>query len=125
MASVPKHILLIEDDLVYRQQTKDLLLFQGYHVAEAGNAAEAIAILTDHKPHLILMDISLPDTDGLTLVKQFRADLTLADLPIVALTAYVSRGTHKQLKQAGFTSYISKPADIQNLLKQIHKLLQP
>jgi len=123
MSSSQKLILIVEDDTGNRELLKELLLFQGYQALEAESGKQAMACLKAEAIDLILMDISLPDTNGLTLMKKIRTEKKYADLPIIALTAYVRQADAEAAIAAGATSHISKPVKIQELLSEINKNL--
>src|SRR5690606_30931219 len=87
-----KIVLHVEDNPDNRLLVRRLLQAYGYAVVEAENAAMARKQLTAHQPHLILMDINMPDMDGYTLTNEFKAMPHLKDVPIVAITANVMKG---------------------------------
>lgn len=118
-----KLILVVEDDDGNRKLISELLLFQGYETVEAANGKQALLRLKDEAVDLILMDISLPDTSGLTLMKKIRADKRFAKLPIIALTAHVRPADAAAAIDAGASSHIPKPVQIQQLLSEIHRSL--
>jgi CheY-like chemotaxis protein len=118
-----KVILVVEDDDGNRELIKELLTFQSYQVVEAESGQQAMTVLEKNSVDLILMDISLPDTTGLALIRKIRVQAKYAALPIIALTAYVHPSDQKAALAAGATSHISKPVNIQRLLTEIHKSL--
>lgn len=123
MTTTSKQILIIEDDPLQRSLTKDLLTFQNYTVIEAEDGETALAILKKHKPHLVLMDINLPDIDGITIIKEIRSMLKFANTPIIVLTAHSQTENKQIILAAGATAYLTKPVDIQHLFKKIHKAI--
>ena len=125
MSSSRKIILVVEDDDGNRQLIKELLAFQSYQVVEAENGQRALAILEEQPIDLILMDVALPDISGLVLMETIRDQEKHATLPIIALTAYVRQSDVKAALAAGATSHIPKPVNIQRLLSEIHKNLNP
>ena len=74
-------------------------------------------------PDLLLVDLSLPDTDGFTLCRQLRADARFARLPIVALTAHAMGEDKARAKEAGFDDYLTKPLDVPLLFSVLDRLL--
>jgi CheY-like chemotaxis protein len=118
-----KVILVVEDDDGNRELIKELLTFQSYQVVEAESGQQAMTVLEKNSVDLILMDISLPDTTGLALIRKIRVQAKYAALPIIALTAYVHPSDQKAALAAGATSHISKPVNIQRLRTEIHKSL--
>jgi two-component system cell cycle response regulator DivK len=118
-----KTILHIEDNPENRLLVKRLLESAGYAVLEAENGNLALELLKTSLPDLILVDINMPDLDGYTLTGMIRENPDFLELPIVALTANVIKGTREKTYQAGCTGYIEKPIDIDDFLVQIQELL--
>jgi len=108
-------ILVIEDNDRNRKLVKILLEANNYEVVEAKTGEEALAYLQDDKPDLILLDIQLPNMDGLTLTRILRSNQKTKDIPIVAVTAYAMKGDKERVLGAGCDAYISKPIDTREL----------
>lgn len=106
-----RQILLVEDNPQNRRLARTLLELDGYDVLEAENAGQALQILADADPDLILMDIQLPGMDGLELTRLLRQKETNQETPIIALTAYAMKGDQERFIAAGCDGYISKPLD--------------
>ena len=117
-------ILYIEDNVDNRTLIRRILTAEGYDLKEAGNAVEALQTLNILHPDLILMDINMPDVDGYTLTTQIRAMPGFESVPIVALTANVTRGDRERSLEAGCDGYIQKPIDIDLLPQQIERYLR-
>ena len=117
-------ILYIEDNIDNRTLIRRILTAEGYELKEAGNAGEALELLTSLLPDLILMDINMPDVDGYTLTTHIRAMQGFESVPIVALTAIVMRGDRERSLEAGCVGYIQKPIDIDLLPQQIERYLR-
>ncbi|MDH5707697.1 MAG: ATP-binding protein [Hylemonella sp.] len=117
-------VLYIEDnpmnqrlmEHVFSQRT-DLQL----HLAP--NAEVGLALTRRLRPHLILLDINLPDMDGYQVVQLLRADAQLAATPVIAVTANAMRGDEAKALTAGFTAYVAKPFDVPLLLEILDRLL--
>jgi len=118
-----KTILHVEDNLENRQLIRRLLMSENYEVFEADCANQALQILAEHIPDLILMDINMPDIDGYALTSQLKARPDLVDVPIVAITANVMKGDRERTVQAGCDGYIEKPIDIDRFLDQISRFI--
>jgi CheY-like chemotaxis protein len=84
-------------------------------VQTAANAEEALEVLKTFTPHLILMDIQLPDMDGFQLTRRLKRDPAMRDVIIVALTAYAMKGDEQRAVEAGCDGYIAKPIDTRSL----------
>jgi two-component system, cell cycle response regulator DivK len=118
-----KVVLIAEDDPKSMKLTYDLLNVFGYTTLTAANGLQAVEMAKFHKPDLILMDVQMPVMDGLTATRLIKADSNLKDIPIIATTAYAMRDDENKTKEAGCDGYITKPIDIQYLLRTIEKYL--
>jgi two-component system, cell cycle response regulator DivK len=107
-----ERVLVVEDNEKNRKLVRDVLQFHGYEVLVAGTAAEGIALARTEQPSLILLDIQLPDLDGMAALRLLRAEPETAGIPVVAVTAYAMSGDRERLLGAGFTDYLAKPLDI-------------
>ena len=116
-------ILIVDDNASNTKLLAFLLGAKGYVVRTAANADEAIAVLEDFMPRLILMDLQLPGMDGLTLTRQLKADPRTAGIPIVAATAYAMKGDEDKARAAGCDGYITKPIDTRRLPQEIERYL--
>ena len=112
-------ILYVEDNRENRLLIRRILEAEGYIVAEAENAAEALEFVSSQTPDLILMDINLPNVDGYTLTTQMKDLPDIANVPIIALTANVMKGDRERTLAVGCDGYIQKPIDVDELPKQI------
>jgi two-component system cell cycle response regulator DivK len=116
-------ILYVEDNNDNRTLVRRILLSEDYSLIEATNAAEALKVLENTKPDLILMDINMPDMDGYTLTAKIKALPGFQRVPILALTANVMRGDKEKTLEAGCDGYIQKPLDIDQLIKEVERFL--
>lgn len=119
-------ILVVDDNALNRKLVGDLLEIEGYEVAYAEDADQALRALAGARlPDLVLMDISLPGMDGLTLTRRIRADPRTALILVVAVTAYAMQGDEQKALDAGCNGYITKPVDTRRLPGQVaHYLAQ-
>jgi two-component system, cell cycle response regulator DivK len=108
-------ILIVDDSPVNLKLVKVLLVNEGYDVRTAVDAEDALAVLAEFRPALILMDIQLPGMDGLTLTRRLKADPAHADVIIIALTAYAMKGDEERALDAGCDGYVTKPIDTRSL----------
>jgi two-component system cell cycle response regulator DivK len=90
----------------------DVLTATGYQTLEATTGESAVSLATEHAPDLVLMDIQLPDIDGIEALARLRADQRTASIPIVALTAQAMHGDRERFLAAGFDGYVSKPVNV-------------
>ena len=117
-------ILYVEDNADNRTLVRRILIAEGYNLLEAANATQALEILKDTQPNLILMDINMPDMDGYSLTTKIKETPGLESIPIIALTANVMRGDRERSLEAGCDGYIQKPIDIDLLSDQIERFLR-
>jgi two-component system cell cycle response regulator DivK len=118
-------ILIVEDNDKNLKLARDLLQHDGFRTLEAETAAAAIALAEQHVPDLILMDIQLPDMDGVTALGRLREMGTTTSIPVVALTAFAMAGDQERLLAAGFDGYLAKPIDIHNFSDSVRQYCEP
>jgi CheY-like chemotaxis protein len=109
-------VLLVEDDVRNVFALTSVLEARGATVAIARNGREGIEAVKTRKPELVLMDIMMPEMDGLTAIRELRKDPSLQALPIIALTAKAMRDDQEECLAAGASDYMSKPLDIDKLI---------
>ena len=106
-----ERILIVDDNPVNLKLMRVLLAGEGYTVRTAADAEEALAVLREFVPRLILMDIQLPGMDGLALTRKLKADSATSDTLILGLTAYAMKGDEERVLAAGCDGYVAKPID--------------
>lgn len=116
-------IMLVEDFEDNRFMMRRLLEMNGYRVVEAINGREAIEIAQRERPHLILMDLSLPLLDGLAATRRIRQHEELRRVPIVAISAHDTSDFHADALAAGCNEYVTKPIDFDQLEQLLKRLL--
>lgn len=104
-----KRVLVVDDNATNLKLLTHLLATERCDVSTAGSAEVALELLRRDKPDLLLLDLQLPDIDGLELTKILRADPQLCSLPIVAVTAFAMKGDEEKARAAGVDSYVTKP----------------
>jgi len=114
-------ILIVEDNDKNLKLVRDLLQFHGYRTLEAATGAEGLAQASAHGPDLILLDIQLPDLDGVKVLGRLRADPGTAAIPVVALTAYAMKDDEARLLGAGFDGYLAKPITVKEFPGQVRQ----
>jgi CheY-like chemotaxis protein len=103
-------VLVVDDNLANLRLATYLLGAAGsFEVSQAMSAEEARTRVYELRPHLVLMDVQMPEVDGLTLTRALRNDASLSAMRIVAFTAYAMKGDEQRLRGAGFDGYIAKP----------------
>jgi CheY-like chemotaxis protein len=116
-------ILLAEDNEANIATLVNYLELQGYRMTIASTGREAITAMGQEQPDLILMDIQMPEMDGLTAIQQIRLMPNGADLPIIALTALAMPDDRQRCFAAGATDYVAKPVKMRQLREMIHTML--
>jgi two-component system cell cycle response regulator DivK len=118
-------ILIVEDNDKNLKLARDLLQHDGFRTLEAGTAAAAIDLAERRVPDLILMDIQLPDMDGVTALGRLRELAATRSIPVVALTAFAMASDRERLLAAGFDGYLAKPIDIHNFSNSVREYCEP
>ena len=108
-------ILIVDDNPVNLKLVRILLVGEGYEVRTAADAEEALQVLKESTPRLILMDVQLPGIDGLELTRRLKTDPATRDIKILGLTAYAMKGDEEKILAAGCDGYIAKPIDTRAL----------
>jgi two-component system, cell cycle response regulator DivK len=117
-------ILIVDDHPTNLKLARVLLVAEGYDVRTAEDAAQALAVVAEFRPRLILMDIQLPGVDGLELTRRLKADPATQDIVIIALTAYAMKGDSERALAAGCDGYVPKPIDTRSLPQVLAAHLQ-
>jgi len=124
-AAVAKDVILVVDDNEMNLKLLCWLLEKsGYEVHAATDATTARAAIRAVRPQLVLMDIQLPDIDGLQLTREFKADPELRHIPVVAVTSYAMKGDRERSMSAGCDGYLTKPIDTSQFPGEIRKFLR-
>ncbi len=120
---MPPLVLYIEDDRDNMVLVRRILRAAGFELLEAPTAMEGITLAEQHMPDVILMDINLPEMDGLTATKHLRQNPQLQHIPIIALTANVMHDVIQKAMAVGCDGYIAKPIQVDSLTDEILKYL--
>jgi len=113
-------ILIVEDNDKNMKLFRDVLIAKGYRTLEATTGEQAVALAAERSPDLVLMDIQLPDIDGVEALGRLRADGRTVSLPVLALTAQAMDGDRERFLAAGFDGYLSKPVDIAEFIATVN-----
>lgn len=116
-------VMVVEDFEDNRFMMRRLLEMSGYRVLEAINGEEAVELAHRERPQLILMDLSLPQLDGLAATRRIRQHADLRDVPIVAVSAHDTADFHADALAAGCNDYVTKPIDFDQLEALLSRLL--
>jgi CheY-like chemotaxis protein len=121
----PRRTILVVDDFAdTRLLLRTWLRKKGYEVVEAENGNEAIAKVREFKPDLIIMDVEMPELDGMSATRKIRELNDSAVLPIIAVSAYGADQFREQALSAGCNEYVSTPFEPEELEKLIHALIE-
>jgi two-component system cell cycle response regulator DivK len=119
-----EQILVVEDNEKNMKLFRDVLQATGYRTLEASTGRQALMLASEHGPALVLMDIRLPDMDGVEALSRLRTDERTASIPVLALSAQAMKGDNDRFREAGFDGYLSKPVDIDELLMTVEQHCQ-
>ncbi len=111
-----ERILVVEDNEMNMKLFRDVLRATGYRTLEATTGGEAVEMAAEHAPDLVLMDIQLPDFDGVQALRRLRADERTAAIPVLAVTAQAMQGDGERFLATGFDGYVSKPVNVRELV---------
>ena len=117
-------ILYIEDNCDNRLLVRRVLEAEGYRVIDAEDGLAGMDFVQSETPDLVLMDINLPELDGYEVTKRLKQSPSMANVPVIAMTANVMKGDREKTFAAGCDGYIPKPIDIDSLPNQIAKFLR-
>ena len=114
-------VLVVEDNERNMKLFRDVLQASGYRTLEATTGERAVQLVIEHGPSLVLMDIQLPDIDGVEALDRLRADQRTASVPVLALTAQAMEGDRERFLAAGFDGYLSKPVNIADFVATVKR----
>ncbi len=114
-----RDILVVDDNAINRQLAVYLLKKSGYNVFEADSGKQVFEFLTKQSPDVILLDIQLPEIDGMEVLKRIRENALTKEITVIALTAYTMRGDKERFEGAGFDGYLPKPIEPKTFANQI------
>lgn len=117
-----KTILIVEDNEKNMKLARDILRAKGYATLEATTGGEGVRLAIEHKPDLVLMDIQLPDINGIEAFTRIRGRAETARIPVVAFTASVTTGDRSRIGDAGFDGFLSKPINLKEFVETVKRL---
>jgi two-component system cell cycle response regulator DivK len=117
-------LLIVDDKASNRELLRASLEHAGHEVLEAEEGEQALRVMREVKPDLVMLDIQMPGLDGYEVLRRVMADEALRDIPVVAVTAYAMAGDSARGKAAGFRDYITKPVRLKQLLGVVEQHLQ-
>jgi two-component system, cell cycle response regulator DivK len=114
-------VLIVDDNEQNAKLVRDVLEAAGMRTMSAATAGDGLALAREHRPDLVLMDLRLPDLDGVEAARRLRADGATADIPIVALSATRVEDARDWLSEECFSGYIEKPVDVRELPAEVRR----
>jgi two-component system, cell cycle response regulator DivK len=118
-----KTILIVEDNEKNMKLARDILRAKGYATLEAVNGLDGVRLALQHKPDLVLMDIQLPDINGIEAFERIRANADTAQVPVVAFTASVTANDRSRIGDAGFDGFLGKPINLKEFVETMRRML--
>jgi len=112
-------VLIVDDNEKNLRLARDVLQAAGFATLEASNGGDGVAMAAAHAPDVILMDIRLPDMDGVEARRRLEDDERTAAIPVVALTSLAMKGDREWLLSIGFDGYLEKPIDVRAFPEQV------
>ena len=116
-------ILIVEDNALNIKLFCDLLAAHGHNPEAVTDSREALGAAREFRPDLVITDIQLPHVSGLELIRLIRKDEQLADVPIMAVTAYSAQGDEERIRAAGAQAYVAKPISVMKFAQTVEELL--
>jgi two-component system cell cycle response regulator DivK len=120
---MPKRVLIVEDNELNMKLFNDLLEANGYGTIQTRSGVEAVELVHQHKPDLILMDIQLPEVSGLEVIRWLKDDEATRHIPVIAVTAFAMKGDEEKIRQGGCEAYLSKPISVVKFLDTVRNYL--
>ena len=116
-------VLIVDDNEKNVKLARDVLRFAGFRTLEAEDGGEGVSLAVEHRPDLVLMDIRMPDMNGVEALRLLRGDERTAQIPIVALTSSTMKGDREQFLDEGFDGYLQKPISVREFPDQVRSFL--
>ena len=118
-----KRILVVEDNDLNRKLFCDVLKANGYEVVPVADGQNVLGTAKRFQPHLVIMDIQLPNVSGIDLIAELKGEGDLAKVPVLAVTAYAGKGDEERIRDAGAADYLAKPVSIVPFMAAVRALL--
>jgi chemosensory pili system protein ChpA (sensor histidine kinase/response regulator) len=119
-----KTVMVVDDSVTVRKVTSRFLEREGYEVVTAKDGADALLILQDHIPDVMLLDIEMPRMDGFEVAKNIRSSSRLKDIPIIMITSRTGEKHREHALSLGVDMYMGKPYQEEVLLENIQSLIE-
>jgi two-component system, cell cycle response regulator DivK len=119
-----KRILIVEDNELNMKLLHDVLEAHGHHIIASREGGTAHPLARQYRPHLILLDIQLPDISGLEAARRLKEDEATRDIPIIAVTAFAMAGDERRTLESGCDAYIAKPIRLREFLDTVESFIR-
>ncbi|HEX7438427.1 MAG TPA: response regulator [Caldimonas sp.] len=119
-----KTILIVEDNEKNMKLVRDILRHNGHATIEAPTGGEGVRLASEKKPDLILMDIQLPDIDGIEALRRIREDPALDAVAVIAVSASVMPDDQQKIVTSGFDAFVTKPINLKQFLDTVKRFLE-
>ena len=116
-------ILIVEDNEKNMKLVRDILQHQGHTTLEAATGTDGVRLAQEQRPDLILMDIQLPDIDGIEALRRIREDLALDAVAVIAVSASVMPDDQQKIVTSGFDAFVTKPINLKQFLDTVKRFL--
>lgn len=121
--AVGQRILVVDDEASFRHVLRTYLELKGYHVSDAPDGASALRLARSTVPDLILLDLTMPETDGWSALEELKDDPELARVPVVVLTASADESSEWRAKERGAVRYVTKSANLEEVVETLNDVL--
>lgn len=118
-----KIVLIIEDEEDAAELFAEMMRVSGFRVLKTSKSTQALALMNADKPDIVLLDIMMPEISGLDILRQMRRDSTLADIPVIVITAKGMPADIKNGMEAGASTYLTKPVGFLELKEAVERTL--
>jgi DNA-binding response OmpR family regulator len=116
-------VLIIEDEADAAELFAEMMRVSGFHVLKTTNSAPALSMMSTNKPDVVILDIMMPETSGLDILRQMRRDPALAGVPVVVVSAKSMPADIKNGMEAGASTYLTKPVGFLELKEAVEKAM--
>ena len=123
MTSPEKTVLIVEDEADAAELFAEMMRVSGFRVQKTSSSAPALAMMTEEKPDIVLLDIMMPEISGLDILRQMRNDPALANIPVVVVSAKSMPADIRNGMEAGASTYLTKPVGFLELKEAVERAL--
>ncbi len=118
-----KRVLVVEDNELNLKLFCDLLMAHGYETMQTRDGREVLELVRAERPDLIVMDIQLPHISGLDVIRALKSDDALKAIPVLAVTAFASKGDDDRIRDQGAEAYVSKPISVTRFIETVRQFV--